>query len=119
MEDDSGALASVRPPVGRDGVLLAVERLPDDDHGVLDDGGGVAEDEVDSAADDAASVELAVGLGVEGVLVAFHPAVKEDGAVGLHPQCHCLALDCTGGVPEPNCLCYESLPNCRCNQSHI
>lgn len=64
-----------------DYVLLVVHWFSDDEDGVLDDGGGVAEDEIDGAGDDAVAVELAVGLGVECVLVAFHSAIVEDCSV--------------------------------------
>lgn len=67
--------------VGGDDVLLVGQGLPHDESGVLDDDGGVAEDKIDGAGDDAVGVELAVGLGVECVLVAFHFAVVEGRSV--------------------------------------
>lgn len=46
--------------MGRDHDLLAVARRPSVDEAVLDDGGGIAEDEVYGAVDMAFSVELSV-----------------------------------------------------------
>src|SRR3979490_1474787 len=50
--------------------------------GVVEDGGGVAEDEVDAAFDVGVDVILAAVVGEEGVLVAEEAAVFEDAAVG-------------------------------------
>ncbi len=50
--------------------------------GVVEDGLGVAEDEVDGAFDVGVEVVLAAVVGEEGVLVAEDAAVLEDGAVG-------------------------------------
>ena len=62
-----------------DGVLLVGE----EELAVLEDGGGVVEDEVDGAGDVVLPEELAHGVGVEGVLVAAHGAAEEDGEVGV------------------------------------
>ena len=44
------------------------------DVGVLNDGGRIAEDEVNGADDDAADVELTVGVDVKRVLISEHVA---------------------------------------------
>jgi hypothetical protein len=49
---------------------------------VVEDGGGVAEDEVDAAGDEAVEVVLAAEVGKQRVLVGDEAAVLEDGAVG-------------------------------------
>ncbi len=49
---------------------------------LVEDGGGVAEDEVDAAGDEALEVVLAAVVGEKGVLVAEEADVLEDGAVG-------------------------------------
>ena len=49
--------------------------------GVVEDGGGVAEDEVDAAFDVGVEVVLAAVVGEEGVLMTEEAAVLEDGAV--------------------------------------
>lgn len=53
----------------------------DQDEAVLEDGGGESEDEVDVALHAAGAIELAEGIGAEGVLVAKELAVLEDGSV--------------------------------------
>lgn len=115
VEDDARRLLLVGAALRGDDVLLVVERLPHHDHAVLEDGGGVAEDEVDRAGDDAAAVELAVGLRVESVLVALEPAVDEDGAVGLDAGRHCLVLLGACRVPESHCSADETVSLSNCN----
>jgi hypothetical protein len=66
---------------------------------VVEDGGGVAEDEVDAAFDVGVDVVLAAEVGEEGVLVAEEAAVLEDGAVGAHGGGDGLA-GVAGGVLE-------------------
>lgn len=82
MDHDARVLIRVGSALRCDGVLLAWHRLPDVDGAVLDDGGCVAEDEVDGAEDLAVAVELALGVDVESVLVAFEAAPVENGVVG-------------------------------------
>lgn len=61
-----------------DHAALGIEWLPDQHLAVLKDRGGVAEDEVDGPGDDTLAVELAVDVGVEGVLIAVDLAVVKD-----------------------------------------
>lgn len=61
-------------------------------NGVLEESGGVAEDEIDGAADVAFAVELAGGAGVESVLVAVDDAAVENGVVGFHAEGYGLAV---------------------------
>lgn len=96
LEDHGRGLAPVHPSLGCHHASLVVHRLPHYHLAVLEHHSRIAEDEVDGAADGAVAVELPVGLGVEGVLVAVHLAVVEDGQVGLHPQSH-------GLVPFGSC----------------
>lgn len=63
-------------------VGLAFERSPDENDAVLEDYGGVAENEVDGAVDVAFSVELALGVDHESVLVALDGATVEDREIG-------------------------------------
>ena len=67
--------------------------------GAVEDGGGVAEDEVDAAGDEAVEVVLAAEVGEEGVLVAEEADVAEDGAVGADGGGYGLA-GVAGGVFE-------------------
>ena len=59
---------------------------------VLDDGGGIAEDEVDGADDDALDVELTVGMDVECVLIGEHVAAVKSREVGANSESHGLVL---------------------------
>jgi len=83
LKDECGGLAPVYPPLGCYDALLVVHWLPDYHLAVLEHCGCVAKNEVDGAGDGAISIELAVGVGIEGVLVPIHLAVIEDGHVGL------------------------------------
>ncbi|KAH0452039.1 hypothetical protein IEQ34_019338 [Dendrobium chrysotoxum] len=100
LEDVYGVLEADGSAMCCDDVLLVIEGAADDDKAVLEDGRGVAEDEVHGACDDAAAVELVVSLGVEGVLIAFHAAVEDDGVVGLDAEGDGLVLLGTGSVSE-------------------
>lgn len=82
----------VLPPLRRDGHFLQRQRLPREDLAVLQDGGAVAEDEVDGAGDAAFAVELPEGVGVESVLVPFHAAPEEGRLVGVDAEGHALVL---------------------------
>lgn len=82
VDREARVLVWVGLALRRDGVVLAPQRLARLDAAVLEYRGGVAEDEVDGARDGAVAVELAVGVGVEGVLVGVEAAAVEDGAVG-------------------------------------
>lgn len=66
-----------------DGDLLEWEWLPSKDLAILQDCRTIAEDEVDGAGYGAFTVELAEGMGVEGVLIAFHAAAIEGGLIGV------------------------------------
>lgn len=90
LDDDAGVLVGVGAALGSNDVGLAVVGLAYEYVGVLDDGGRVAEDEVDGAEDVAFSVELPLGVDAEGVLVPLDAAAVEDGLVGSGEQCDCL-----------------------------
>ncbi|PKA61445.1 hypothetical protein AXF42_Ash014362 [Apostasia shenzhenica] len=114
VKDEGGGLVAVNSAVGEDDVLLVVEGAAEDDEAVLEDGGGVAEDEVHGAGDDAAALELALGLGVEGVLKTLEAAVEEDGPVRLHAERHRLVLDGAGGVADAELDAHKSVAGDRC-----
>lgn len=78
MDGNSGVLVRVGSALSRDGVLLLVHGPPGEDHAVLEDDGGVAEDEVYGAVDVAFFVELPLGMDIESVLVAFEATAIED-----------------------------------------
>ncbi|CAI0393957.1 unnamed protein product [Linum tenue] len=106
---------SCRPALRRDRDLLALHRPPRVDHAVLEDGGGVAEDEVHRAVDVALSVELALGVDVERVLVALDAALVEYRPVGVRSEGHRLVVLWTGGVAEGDAAGDESGAVHRCN----
>ncbi|KAF7837798.1 RING-H2 finger protein ATL2 [Senna tora] len=71
LEDQGARAVCDRAAAGCDDAVLVVEWLPDDESAVLEDGVGVTEDEVDGAGDEAVTVELPVGLGVQGLDTIF------------------------------------------------
>lgn len=114
LDDDGGGLATLLAALGGDDALLVVHRTADDEAAVLEDCGGVAEDEVDGAGDVAVAVELALGVGVKGVLVAVHGAPVEDHLVGVHSQRHRLVLVRSGGVLEADIPRSEMISQHHC-----
>ncbi|KAH0467288.1 hypothetical protein IEQ34_004526 [Dendrobium chrysotoxum] len=82
VDGDSGILVGISSSLSGDRVLLAAKGLAGVDIAVLEDDGGVAEDEVDGAVDVAVAVELALAVDVDGVLVSLKAAAVEDGEVG-------------------------------------
>lgn len=67
--------------MGGDHVSLVANRSSDEDFAVLEDGGGVPENEIDGAVDLAVAVELAEGVEEERVLITFYCAPIYDGKV--------------------------------------
>lgn len=115
MDRDPGVLVGVRPALRGDRVFLVGHRLSGKDVAVLEDGGSIAEDEVDSAVDVAFAVELAEGVDVECVLVALEAASVERGEVGLVPDCYGLVLCGAGRVLECDVYGDESVSGNGCN----
>lgn len=109
LQHDASGLALVGSALSRDDVLLIVKGLSEVEDAVLEDDGGVAEDEVDCTGDDAASVELAVGLDVESVLETFETTVHEHGPIGLDPCGNGLVLLWACCVSEAHCFTQESI----------
>lgn len=117
MEDDPRGLSALRSALGGDDALLIFEGFPDDHLAVLEDGGCVAEDEIDGAGDGAVTVKLAVGVGVECILVAVHLAVVENGLIRLNSEGHGLVFFRSGGVFESHVFGHESRTDHRCEIS--
>lgn len=67
-------------------VLLGIKPLLGQDQAPLEDYDAISEDEIDRASDGALSVELAVAVRVERVLVASEGAAEECGVVGVRPE---------------------------------
>nr|GMD13383.1 hypothetical protein Iba_chr07aCG12430 [Ipomoea batatas] len=76
LEDNAAHSSTVLSTLGRHHAGLILHWLPHDHLAVLEHGRRVPEDEVDGAGDGAAAVELAVGVGVEGVLVPANEPVS-------------------------------------------
>ena len=76
--------------------------------GVVEDGGGVAEDEVDATFDVGVGVVLAAVVGEECVLMAEEAAVLEDGAVGADGGGYGLT-GVAGGVLEGEVVGLEAV----------
>ena len=74
---------------------------------MVEDGGGVAEDEVDAALDIGVDVVLAAVVGEERVLMAEEAAVLEDGAVGANSDGDGLT-GVAGGVFEGEVVGFET-----------
>uniref|UniRef100_J3MZR6 Uncharacterized protein n=1 Tax=Oryza brachyantha TaxID=4533 RepID=J3MZR6_ORYBR len=104
-----GGLCRRAAGLRRDGVLLAREREPGEDGAALEDGGGVAEDEVDGAGDAALAVELPAALGVQRVLVPPHLAEVHDGAVRGGPERHRLVVLRPGRVLDRQLTSHEAI----------
>ncbi|KAG6428526.1 hypothetical protein SASPL_112778 [Salvia splendens] len=114
VDGEARVLVRVGFALRRDGVVLPSQRLARLDAAVLEDRGGVAEDEVDGARDGAVAVELAVGVRVEGVLVGVEAAAVEDGAVGGGSDGRGLELFWAGGVLEAHVHRHEAAAFCDC-----
>lgn len=83
VEDgDAGVLVRVLSALGGEDVLLVCVGFSRVEVAVLEDDGGVAEDEIDSAVDVALAVELAERVDVKSVLVADEAALVKCGEVG-------------------------------------
>lgn len=74
----------------------------------MEDGGGVAKDEIHRAGDSAFFVELPHGVRVEAVLVAGDGTSEEHGEVGVGSQGYCLVFLWACRVLEGDASCYES-----------
>lgn len=92
VSNNTGVLVLVGAALGGDHVFLAGIGAAGVDVAVLEDSGGIAEDEIDGAGDVAVDVELAVGVDVKGVLVGDHVAVIEGGKIGTDTKGHGLVL---------------------------
>ena len=114
MDGEAGALVGVFAALSGDGDLLERERDAGENAAALEDGGAVAEDEVDGAVDVTLAVELPEGVGVEGVLVPFYAAPEERRLVRVHTEGHRLVVLRPCSVPERHVPCYEPLPGHGC-----
>jgi len=114
VNGEAGVLAGVASAVGQNGVVAGAAGAAEEEVAALEDGDGVAEDEVDRAVNVAFCVELAEGVGVEGVLVPCYAAPVEDGTVGGQVQGHRLLALWAGVVLESDVSCDEAIAGDRC-----
>nr|GMD18027.1 hypothetical protein ACMD2_20547 [Ipomoea batatas] len=98
LDDRPAGRVAVLSTLGGHHAGLILHWLPHDHLAGLEDDRGVPEDEVDGARDGAGAVELAVGVGVEGVLVGVDVAVVDHGHVACNPKGHGLVLGWPGSV---------------------
>ena len=77
MDRSARVLVRIGSALGGDGVELVAHRKSRIEVAVLEDDGGVSEDEIYCSVDVAFSVELAESVRVESVLVAFEAAAVE------------------------------------------
>ncbi|PON79340.1 hypothetical protein TorRG33x02_236220, partial [Trema orientale] len=77
LDRSAGVLVRVGSALGSYGVELAGERQPGIDVAVLENNSSVAEYEVHGAVNVAFSVELSLGMSIQGVLVGFEAADVE------------------------------------------
>lgn len=122
IEDQPGGLCRISPTVGSDGVggaLFRRELAGGDQYGaVVEDGGGVAEDEIDGSLDAAGPVELAERVHEQRVLVAEELAVLDEGEVAVRPERHRLVAVGTGGVLECDSACHEAVAVHSCQPTN-
>lgn len=119
LDDDPRVLIGVVAALGGDHVALAGVGAAGVDVAVLEDDGCVAEDEVDGAGDEAARVELAEGVDVEGVLVGQHVAAVEGAEVRVHAEGHRLVLRRARRVLERDVTGQEPPAHHRCMHAEL
>lgn len=110
LDREARFLGRILPALRGYGVLLARKALSGRDLAVLEDGLPIAEDEVNGTGDPAFLVELAHGVGVQGVLVAVDGAPEYGRPVGVRTVGDGLVLSRAGRVLERDVPGYESLP---------
>lgn len=117
MDRDSGGLPWVVPSLGRYHVGLVLHGLSNEDLAVLDNRCSVAEDEVHRAIDVAVTIELALGVDEEGVLVGFEAAPVEDRAVRFDPESYGLVLLWPGSVLKCHVPGPKTVSRHTCNSN--
>jgi len=81
---------------------------------LLEDDGGVSENEVNGAGDERVSVELPVGVCVESVLKGIYATTVYHGLVGAYPQSHRLVFLRSRRVLKPYVLTYKPITHSSC-----
>lgn len=103
-------LVRIFSALGRDSDFLHRQGFPSEYLAILEYGGTVTEYEVDGAMNVAFAIELAEGVGIESVLVAFHAAPVKGRLIRVHPEGNGLVVLGAGRVSKCHISCYESFP---------
>lgn len=97
---DSRVLVWVGSALSRDHALLPWDRFSCVDHAVLENYGGITEDEIDRTINVAFSVELSLWMHVESVLVSLKTAPEEHWEIGTWPKGYCLVVFGSRSIAE-------------------
>jgi hypothetical protein len=100
---------SVNPTLGRNEILLVFQWFTDSNKAVLEDGCCISKDEINSAGNDTASVELAVCLCIQGILVSLKTTVQEYCTISLDSDSHSLMFLWTCCVSESHSFAQKSI----------
>lgn len=114
MYNYAGVFIWVCPALCCDCVLLLAHWFSYVHITVLEDSSSVSEDEVYGAIDVTVSVELALGVDVECVLVTLETTLVEHREVGPGSESHCLMLLWSGRVLERHAFRNKSASGDRC-----
>jgi hypothetical protein len=99
---------SIDPTLGCNNILLVFQWFPDSNKAVLEDSSCIPKDEINSAGNDTASVELAVSLCIQGILVSFKTTVEEYCTISLDSDGHGLMFLWTCCVSESHSFAQKS-----------
>lgn len=116
---EAGVLSGVGPAVCENDVVGVAAWAAEHQIAALENGDCVSEDEIDGAVDVALPVELAVGVGEEGVLVSRNAATVEDGTIRSDVQSHGLSAFRTCVVVEPHVSSDEPITGDCCNAPQL
>lgn len=108
LDRNASVLIWVFLSLSSDGVELIGKRLPWLDVAVLEDHSSIAKYEVYGTCNVAFFVELAIGVGVKGVLESIKWTLVEHGLVRAWTECHCLMLCCSCCVNEAYAFCNKA-----------
>lgn len=114
MDRNARVLIRVLSVLGGDRVLLRGQGLAGVDAAVLENYGGVAENEVDCSVNFGFADELAVRVDVKCVLVSGNAAAVDDGVVGPDSEGYGLVLAGPGPILKRYVPCNKTSSSCRC-----
>lgn len=118
LEDYCSDTTAVFSALSGDHAALVVHWFTDHHFTVLEHSGGISEDKIDGAGDHAVTIELAVGVCVECVLVCVDVAIVEDRVIAGNSERYRLVLVWPSRVLESNVLGYETIGIYGCSISN-